>query len=512
MASNSNKYQIISSLGLAAIGQEYKQLALGSVYWVGVSTRMEAVWVAGKTISSASSAVCLSLIADSHLDEILAYRPVDTNAGPKELRSYQLRAYLPDDMQRLPLQLDRAGASRAQLIILTLPIVQTQQWQLKAKEILLKWRNWVEKNNGIVLVVAHGDDALFLTNTLSSYSHFLSGVAFLQKKLSAKAEYRVWHWRNQLGVFGEAFFCLDEQGSRLISTGLALTQAVAFSYSTIYLQDTIVSPLALTERQGYELVASWDDLIKKGLTEPSPTLVFALQSPRDLEQLARTLYYLRQQRQQALRLVVLETGPQALRRSEIELLTLSGCSLVIPKVGLAHFFNLLEALHTQPDRFQLTDDVERALQATKARPIRGVLTVSDFVDYLGSLYQEYDDQRQRGSLVLLEPVAMLATQKLLAQIQMQRDGDVLCATTKKVYVFLYECDPALVNLALARLVRLPLSELVSEHKVVFLPEDVRQVLEKLQHEPVQKSALPNIKPSASIRRQIYKPVRRSICS
>lgn len=509
MTTNSNNYLLTYGLGLGAVPQEYKKVRSGCVYWVGVSNKDEAEWLAGKTLAAAPSQARMLLLADSRLDEMLAYIPTHP-AEPIEVRSYHLRGHSPDDMLELTRQLDRAAQPKARLIILVLPITAPKNWVLNAEPILTKWRNWVEKNACVMVVVAYGNEAASLTTGLVTYSKFLSGTAFLQKNALLEIEYQVWHWRNELGVFGPTLFQLNEDAGHLLATDSSrLDQPLASTYSTVFLQNSIASPLALAGRDHYELVASWDALVEKGLNEPNPTLVFALQHHQDLEELARTLYYLRQQRQQTLRLVVLETGPQALRRSEVELLTSSGCSLVIPKVGLARFFNLLEILHTHSDHFQLTNDLDQALQAVQAQPIRGELAIPDFVDYLDKVYVSYTVKEQRGSLVLLTPVDMLSTWQLLAQIQIQRDGDVVCATSNSVYVFLFGCEPALVNVALERLVRLPLAEVVAKHNVLFLASDVQQALEKLKSESDDAIAIPMAKPMPTLR-HVFQPLFKSI--
>ncbi|MEZ2720729.1 BcsE family c-di-GMP-binding protein [Paenalcaligenes hominis] len=510
MTINPNNYLVSCGLGLAAVPQEYKQVRSGSVYWTGVSSQTEAEWLAGKTIATAPPKTRMLLLADSRLDEMLAYNSMDSSE-PIEIRSYQVRGHSPDDMLVLTKQLDRAAQPKARLIILVMPITKPKDWLLNAESILTKWRNWVEKNQCVMVVVGYGAEVASLTQRLTPYSKFLAGLAFLQKNAQLEMEYLVWHWRNELGVFGQALFQLNGQAEHLLATDLPQTaQSLAATHPTVFLQNSIANPLALVGREHYEWVASWAALVEKGLSEPNSALVFALEHHQDLEELARTLYYLRQQRQQSVRLVVVETGAQALRRSEVELLTLSGCSLVIPKVDLARFFNLLEILHAQPDYFQLTHDLDQALQAVQAQAIRGELAIPDFVAYLENVYGLSDAQEQHGSLVLLTPVDSLSTWQLLAQIQMQREGDVVCATAKCVYVFLFECEPALVNVALERLLRLPPAEVVIKHQILFLASDVQQALEKLRRESDETIAMPTTTLPMTRLHQVFQPVLKPI--
>lgn len=510
MDNNIKKSLLTYGLGLTAVSQEYKQLRAGSLYWVGVSEQKEAIQLAGRTIEVAPAKARILLLADSHLDDMLSYIPIDAT-DPIEVRSYHLRGHSPVDMLALTKQLDRAAQPKARLILLVMPVAQAQEWAKKAALFLVEWRQWLQKNQSVMVVVSYGAESETLVNKLYLHNEALSGLSFLQKNELDELLYQVWHWRNQLGVSGQALFQLTAQGDRLVFTDTEPFPSSTSTPSTTFLQTTVANQLALTGRDDYVLVDSWDALVEKGITELNPTLVFVLQRHQDLEQLARTLYYLRQQRQQALRLVVLEMGPHALRHSEIELLTLSGCSLVIPKVNLSRFFNLLDVLHSQPDRFQVTGNLDQALQKVQAQSVRGELAIPDFVSYLEHVYSHFDGHEPRGSLVIMTPVDMLSTAQLLAQIQIQRDGDVVCATTKWVYVFLFECEAGLVNVALERLLRLPLSELVTHHNVVVQPSDVQRVVEQLKRAPVSEF-IPKTKESLplSAQRHVFHPVRQSL--
>jgi len=510
MDNNIKKPLLTYGLGLTAVSQEYKQLRAGFVYWVGVANQKEAIWLTGRTIAAAPSKARILLLADSHLDEMLGYVPLDTT-DPVEVRSYHLRGHSPVDMLALTKQMDRAVQPIARLILLVMPITQVQDWENKAALFLVEWRYWLQKNQSIMVVVSYGAESETLVNKLYLHNETLSGLSFLQKNELDELLYQVWHWRNPLGVSGQALFQMTTQGDRLLATDTEPIPSNTTVPSTIFLQHNIASQVVLAGRNDYALVDSWDALVAKGLTELNPTLVFALQRHQDLEQLARTLYYLRQQRQQALRLVVLEMGSHALRHSEIELLILSGCSLVIPKGNLSRFFNLLDVLHSQPDRFQITSNLDQALQKIQVQSVRGELPVSDFVSYLEHIYSDFTDLEPRGSLIVMTPVDMLSTAQLLTQIQIQRDGDVVCANTKWVYVFLFECEASLVNVALGRLMRLPLSELVTHHHIVVQPSDIQRVVEQLKRAPVSNSAPPPTESlPLSTQRHVFQPVRQSL--
>lgn len=135
MTINPNNYLVSCGLGLAAVPQEYKQVRSGSVYWAGVSSQTEAEWLAGKTIATAPPNTRMLLLADSRLDEMLAYSSMDSSE-PIEIRSYQVRGHSPDDMLVLTKQLDRAAQPKARLIILVMSITKLKDWLLNAESIL----------------------------------------------------------------------------------------------------------------------------------------------------------------------------------------------------------------------------------------------------------------------------------------------------------------------------------------------------------------------------------------
>lgn len=465
------------TLAIPSLPQEFKHLRGGAVYWVAIEAPEYAIKLAGQTLASVGKADKAVLLAprSEELDEVLGYL-VRPDRGPSDLQSYKLKTYSLKGLLQLPKQMDRALKPTQRLIVLMLPINEIEMvlWQTHASILLKTWRNWAESNACVLLVVSYGTSAQALAHDLYAQSNYLSGLALMysaQHTAHSELRYDIQHWRSALGAMSskrfqlratEAFFelVIDPKSPAQAADQFAVARKNTLIFERVVLEGT---PITLVD--GWQVVDSWQALIEKGSQEVSPILIFALNASEDVEDLARILYRLRQQRADSIKIVVREMQ-QALRKQEVDLLNHCGASLVVPAgTKLAHFFNLLENVKKQPSVYQLTTNLEQAIAVVKPQQQRGVVTPIAFCEYVERLLVQIPITGFAGVLVALRPVPMLSAEQVLTQAQFTRMGDVACTANNVVYVFLFGCRPSFALLALQRIFKLPFSELVIENQI-----------------------------------------------
>lgn len=486
------------TLAIPTMPQEYKRLQLGALYWVAIEESELALKLVGQTLAGVEALGKAVLLAhtNNELEDVLAYLS-KPDGGPATLHSYRMKTVSLHTLQRLPKQIDKALKPVERLIVLLLPLNERAVWQEHAGTLLRAWRNWAESNSCTLLVVSYGANAQALTHDLYIENNSLSGLAVMRSAQGAVENefvYEVSYWRSGLGVKGNERFKLRNTETFLKLILDPKTQEPTVVGNRIEKKNELVferdvlegTPITLTDN--WQVVDSWAELIEKGLSTASPVLIFALNSSEDLEGLARILYRLRQQRSDAVKIVVREMH-QALRKQEVNLLNSCGASLVVPEgTQLARFFSLLETVIKQPSVYQLTDNLEQAIAAVRPQQIRGVLASLAFCDYVDGLLTELPVDGFAGVLVVLRPVPMLSAEMVVSQINLTRMGDVACAANNEVYLFLFGCTPNFATVALQRVLKLPFSELIIEDKVYAESASIEEQVLRLRryHAPRPK--------------------------
>lgn len=343
--------------------------------------------------------------------------------------------------------------------------------------------------NHVVLLLFYGDghpeDADFL-RALQALRQRIGGLATLTERYGRI----VWEARQW---YGENRYCgqFDAPLTRLPTVGFAAEIEPTRENADLSDNDLVVSasPKVTKRTAGFprlQRVASNEELLSVGRRSSAATLVFSLATVQDFEPVARALYELRSTRGRFLKLAVV-TEKQPVRASSLSFLLAAGANVTFEaSAGTDYIYLTLR--HLRGTRFAATlpSDFDGALSFVLAAQARGALDSTDFFQRVRQLVTEgsaFMTDIRRGSLVVLHPNDLLSPGECLAQFHPKRAGDIACALDDVVLVFLYDCHPSNVEIALDRGFDLSPAELFRSYRAVFDHGDVLQLLQTLEREP-----------------------------
>lgn len=329
-------------------------------------------------------------------------------------------------------------------------------------------RDWAEREGkAIVLLFRHPDASA--PDPLARLRHgaaLFAGLARLRRDSGGGLRWETFHWHHPAGMAGSLMQQLQRDGAawRLAQLpGAAVPRGPAPDELR-----TVVAPDALLA--GEQVPQGWqqeNDLAAASAHSVAATFVLGFGADTGFETLARCLLSLRRAGGQRLKLVVRETGVR-LRQSQEALLLRLGANLVVPAgVPLARLQGLCAAVQGQVFLHEPPASFEEAVAESLPAACHGYLAPARFVVTALANLERSHALRIESALVRLFPVASLTPLDVLRYCVTRRDGDVLSADERSVYVFLYACREGDVPATLGRLFRLPIAELFdAEHRSV----------------------------------------------
>ncbi|QEY57669.1 hypothetical protein FXF61_14750 [Pseudomonas sp. C27(2019)] len=474
---------MVPSIGITGCLQEYQQMRFGSVYWLSMDTHVNALRFATQTLAALDFNNRAVVVGSDKIPVIISALKEDQ--GPAELRSYSLRGEMPKAVVQLTKQLDRRLKPSKRLIVCLLPIESLSFLEKNTHIVLKNWRDWCEGNGCILLILAYGEQAQYMSLPLIAESVFLSGLGHLKTQENGYI-YQLDYWVNNLGVqAAQQFFLQDKNiGYELLKTAAL---PVKKALGEVFLQRSVLEGAPVFMAEKWRIAEDWQGLVDAAQIVVRGTFVFALSENNELESLARTLYKLRQQRGLSISIVVREMK-QVLRNQEVQLLLQCGAATVVSAdTHLARFFGILENLKNQQSNQPLTHNLESAIAKIKAPDdIKGIVSVPEFTAYLKRVLMNASAVDAGGVLVAMRPAPALSVEQLMGQLRIDRQGDVACAANGVMHLFLFGCHQDFIEIALQRVFSLPMQDIVSEHQVhtehVSIEDHVRrmQILNKTQ--------------------------------
>lgn len=452
---------IAPSIGIAGCLREYQQMRAGSVYWLSMNRHVDALRLSAQVLAELDFNNRAVVVACNKVSAIISALKKDQ--GPADLRVYTFKRDVRTAILHLTEQLDRKLKPIKRLIVCLLPIESMSFLEKDTQPVLKGWRDWCESNGCTLLILAYGEQAQHMSQSLASESSFLSGVGHL-KTQENDYSYQIDYWINNLGVQGAQYFILQDK-----DTGFELLKTAALPEKNVpgevFLQRSVLEGAPIFMAEKWRIAEDWQELVNTAKTAVSGIFVFALSSNNEFETLARTLYELRQQRGAAVSLVVREME-QVLRDQEVQLLLQCGAILVVSAdTHLARFFSMLESLKDRQNSLPLVQDLESAIAKVKASDIKGVVSVLEFTTYVKSVLASGSLVDPGGILVAVRPAPALTMKQMIGQLRIDRKGDVVCVVNGIVYLFLFGCQRDFIEIALQRVFSLPIQDIVSEHQV-----------------------------------------------
>ncbi len=450
------------TLAIRFLQDEHSMLRHGGLYWLSIDQRNDAEVLAKQFLAALVNQPMATLVCCGMNPELLS-NALDKQAGPAELKLFEVAE---QDvllmLKSLPIELDRAGVAKSSHVLLLLPAAS---WRGFSVEQLRRWCEnmgaWLRKRSCGLLVLCHGQ-APHLHGELVRFNESLSGLSQLYRR-GGGVHYQLHYWHSELGVSSSQDFALEVQ-----SAGFALTQAERENPQATHNDD---QRIYLTQRSAMEgapplseqwrLFESRADLIRQAARARAASVILAIESNQQVEELARELHALREGCGTALKIIVREIEP-CLRYRDERLLVSCGANIVVPfGAQLSHFFSLVDSVQGHVWRHSLTGDVNSLVERLRPPDERGLLPPKAFLSILDRVYGRAHGEVSH-QLLRLQPNDGLSIEQCLNQISLRRFGDIACMLEGTFYLFLFACSSAGLEAALGNICRLPWRELFSD--------------------------------------------------
>ncbi len=201
----------------------------------------------------------------------------------------------------------------------------------------------------------------------------------------------------------------------------------------------------------WEIVADQDAVLKACLHAQAATVLLDYRGGAALEALCAAIHMLRRQCGRALKIAIVERGE--VLRHQYEMLVLSlGANLVLGRdLPFSRIQSVLQSLQGQLHTRPVAADYRTALAAALSDSALGYLPVGAFCERVQAALARSAPLQLPHVLVKLTLAAGTAHAEALRHFAPRRAGDVLTADAAHLYVFLFACRPADVDMALVRI-------------------------------------------------------------
>lgn len=453
------------------------EMRTGGLYWLTCETPETANRLCTQLLTGlpASQRAFLVNAAGDSRDLV---KGIPDHFGPGQLTLFDLPAMSPKRLiEALRQDVPRVRDGEGALWLVRVPLKGLDE---RVSQMLGQWcvriQDWLRSVGSTLLVVGDAPPPALL-DILLRYNDNLSGLA--QAYIGQGARHLLVHfWSNDVGVNGPHDFLLIDEGTGFRVSSLPEDGRVlpASNDQRQVLAQTAVLGAETPPTAHWQLFDDPDALLEQGMDAQAATIIFALDSTDDVNALAVRLYQLRSHCGRSVKLVVREVL-QSLRQHEEQLLLASGANLIVPQgTPFLRFLTLVRSIQGQ--RWQRTLAAEPSSLLARLQPlqVRGSLSPKAFASAVRKMTDNTAGTEVRHQLLRVQPLPRLSPTVVLQQLQLRRYGDIACVAGDDLYLFLFACNPPLVEAALRNIFRLPWQGVIAGYEsvvpsqVLALPE------------------------------------------
>lgn len=228
---------------------------------------------------------------------------------------------------------------------------------------------------------------------------------------------------------------------------------------------------------GWQMVADWSAAVAAAHDCQAATVLLHAGAASDFPALAETVYTLRQQHPRLLKILVRETHDKLRAHAELALGAAGANRVIYRELELSRLerqiADLRSAVYPQP----LPATLAEALAPYQPDPVRGYLPPQAFCTQVRHTLQRSAATGLSHVLVRLLLQNHVPHLDALRAVRTQRDGDVVTADERSLWVFLYGCAPTTAEATLERVFALPLTELFASSVIDTTPDGMLTLLE-----------------------------------
>lgn len=236
---------------------------------------------------------------------------------------------------------------------------------------------------------------------------------------------------------------------------------------------------------GWQVCAGLPDVVVACRYLVAATVLLPYRAADELPTLVETVRRLRAAHPHALKIVVREVGMPLRYNQELALLRVGANGVVHRAADFARVQQtLVELRHTSFGRRAAPESTPELLRTTAADPVRGYLPLSAFCDAAERMIERTAPTGMEHCIVQLPLLPQVAHLDALAACQIARDGDLVTADERALWLFLFACRAPDVEAALKRLFTLPPSVLFNQMRVRPEPDTMHRAIERLRRHGV----------------------------
>jgi cellulose biosynthesis protein BcsE len=453
------------TLAIRHLRDEQVLLREGGLYWVAVDQASDSAALVVQCLAAMPANARATLVCCGHSSQDLAQK-LAADTGPGHLKLFDVEsADIGLTLKSLVGELTRAAPIAGSTIVLMLP---DSAWQSDVAPALRhccqSLRQWLGGRGCTLLVVSHGQTPQ-LHEHLLRLNDTLSGLAQLYRR-DGGIRYQLHYWHSELGVCSGQEFELElrADGFALSVNEQANVQLTHTDDQRIYLTQRSVLEGSPPLSDQWRLFENREDLLQQASGARAASIIMAIDTNLQVEELARQIHALRERCGIALKIIVREMEP-CLRYRDERLLVSCGANITVPYgTTLAHFFSIIDSAQGQTWRRSRTTDFQSLFERLRPPTERGLLTPREFISTVERVYNGASGEISHQLLKLI-PRGGLEIEQYLNQIGLRRFGDVACVVNGAFYLFLFACRADGLEPALGNICRLAWRDLFSNFEI-----------------------------------------------
>lgn len=237
----------------------------------------------------------------------------------------------------------------------------------------------------------------------------------------------------------------------------------------------------------WQVVKGYDEILQQTEHAIAATILLDGGGPYDLLPLARTIHVLRSKRGRRLKILVRERGGR-LRYSQEWLLINLGANLVIQnETSFSRALSMIEAMTGQRFAGEILSNFDAAMVAGAPMTECGYLPSPAFCRCVIDACKRARTVGIANSLLRLPLARGISHLDALQAMQAKRPGDVATADANSIYLFLFACREPDAEDTLARLFKIPVTELfggqVRWHENAGILAEINELSGRLERNP-----------------------------
>ncbi|ENG5982229.1 cellulose biosynthesis protein BcsE [Vibrio sp. 1641] len=299
---------------------------------------------------------------------------------------------------------------------------------------------------------------------LISHNRYIAGLATMTSFDDARYCYLVDFWSNKHGVISQDEYLLSNtKDKKLKATSYETHQPRAIQEDKSDSDRIYISRGAFRESEkapkGMSMAESNQELIAMLNNPRSSTIVFSCDNQSEVQQIALDCYRLRSAYGRQLKIIVRETQ-QCLRYADEKFLLRSGANFIShAQIPPMRFMTQVEAIQGQMLTRPTPDSLEALLKYDLKFGSKGYLQNQDFSQYCIDVISHSTHSNVNFALIKLNLLPGMTAEECLRLCHIRRDGDVVTACNKALYVLFSAIRHSDIDIALNNIFEFPVRDL-----------------------------------------------------